>query len=438
MKRKKTPKKTPSRKPNDDSNRTYKRGLQDLGLIVAILLALLAPIHRGKDGLQYYLMDGGHADRMNASVATTSTTAATNASFNCLEQRGMSGKWILDWDYANQTDYTMLGSYSGTWHLANELFRPSPDHPFRSATAWIWQDDNCPVHLLTDPNGFCQVSKQLNISRYAILGDSMACQFFMSLLHLLKMNVPKRRTTFNGIYRRPFVLNCPDNHQIQLWLWRLSPLSDLQNLLLSEEHGLRSFFNQKDQPSRGDKTAILFNTGSWMPTLADFQLGFQAYIQWMDTFDPDKILVFWRPSVPGHLDCQPQATGAINTTQGFDWTADHLMEDRPYTDYEDYQQTTQAVLRAKHNTSTYNWLQIEEYNIYSRVVLRQRAKEALLNTSSHQANRAHIHWLNIFHSTILRRDGHVGFVDCEHYYLPGPTDWWVHFFYSMLLDLSAL
>ena len=47
-----------------------------------------------------------------------------------------------------------------------------------------------------------------------------------------------------------------------------------------------------------------------------------------------------------------------------------------------------------------------------------------------------IQWLNIFRSSILRRDGHVGFDDCSHWAHPGPSDWWVHFFYSHLLDLA--
>ena len=445
VKKTKTSKKAAVGKHNDESSPkgsgSSKKMLLDLGLTIAILLALLSLIHRGKDGVWFIINE----ERTNVSVSTTANTtknnddtAAINGFLNCLERRGNSGTWVLDWDYANQTDYTMLGSYSGNWHVANEIFRPSPGHPFRSATAWKWQDDHCPVHLLTHPETFCQVSRQLNISRYAILGDSMSCQFFMSLLHLLQMNIPKRRTTFRGIMR-PFVLNCPGDYQIKLWNWRFSPLSDLQNNLpLSEDHGLRYFINHQDGgDDDNDKTAIVFNTGLWMPTQADFQLGFQAYIDWIDTFDPDKMLVFWRPTIPGHVDCQPRPIGAINHTQAVDWTLEYELEDRPYTDYEDYQQTTQSIMRTNPNTSTYNWFQIERYNHYSRVVLQKREEEALLNVSSNQPNRAHIHWLNIFPSSILRRDGHVGFVDCVHYNLPGPTDWWVHFFFSMLRDIST-
>mmetsp|Transcript_956 Transcript_956/g.1355 ORF Transcript_956/g.1355 Transcript_956/m.1355 type:complete len:107 (+) Transcript_956:610-930(+) len=53
-------------------------------------------------------------------------------------------------------------------------------------------------------------------------------------------------------------------------------------------------------------------------------------------------------------------------------------------------------------------------------------------------SRFDIHWLNVFPSAVLRRDGHVGFGDCLHYSIPGPTDWWAHFFHSALLDVAAL
>ena len=70
---------------------------------------------------------------------------------------------------------------------------------------------------------------------------------------------------------------------------------------------------------------------------------------------------------------------------------------------------------------------IESYNAY--------AQENLANRT---ADKAHIQWLNIFNSSVLRRDGHIGFGDCGHYYMPGPVDWWVHFFFSALLDRSKL
>jgi hypothetical protein len=47
-----------------------------------------------------------------------------------------------------------------------------------------------------------------------------------------------------------------------------------------------------------------------------------------------------------------------------------------------------------------------------------------------------IHWLNVYNSSILQLDRHIGCGDCLHYYLPGPTDWWAHFFYSAVRDLA--
>jgi hypothetical protein len=77
----------------------------------------------------------------------------------------------------------------------------------------------------------------------------------------------------------------------------------------------------------------------------------------------------------------------------------------------------------------YGWHKFENFNQYSLEKIKSRA-----------CNRsvASIHWLNVYNSSVLRRDGHVGFGDCLHYYLPGPIDWWSHFFHSALSDLKAL
>jgi len=67
----------------------------------------------------------------------------------------------------------------------------------------------------------------------------------------------------------------------------------------------------------------------------------------------------------------------------------------------------------------------EAYNGYSHKKIQERSDD-----------KVRIHWLNVYNSSVLRRDGHVGFGDCLHYYSPGPTDWWVHFFYSAIRDLA--
>lgn len=46
--------------------------------------------------------------------------------------------------------------------------------------------------------------------------------------------------------------------------------------------------------------------------------------------------------------------------------------------------------------------------------------------------------LDVYWMTALRRDGHPSNVDCLHYLLPGPPDWWNHLFYSNLREFANL
>ena len=163
-----------------------------------------------------------------------------------------------------------------------------------------------------------------------------------------------------------------------------------------------------------------------MKSMKDYKEAFDSLVQWLDSFpDPSKVVAIFRPTIPGHVGCQPSGNN--------NWSLPVL--ETPHRSYNDYETTTKnALLNGAVTTQqAYNWPLIEEYNAYSRQALNQRSDD---NDSSIR-KRVKIHWLNVFNSSVLRRDGHVGFEDCLHFYNPGPTDWWVHFFYTMMLDLAA-
>ena len=76
---------------------------------------------------------------------------------------------------------------------------------------------------------------------------------------------------------------------------------------------------------------------------------------------------------------------------------------------------------------------VEAFNEYSRSVFSRRNHH-----NQTTGNLLQVHWLNIYNSTVLRKDGHVAFGDCLHYLQPGPYSNWVHLFYSGLLDLARM
>lgn len=128
-------------------------------------------------------------------------------------------------------------------------------------------------------------------------------------------------------------------------------------------------------------------------------------------------MAFFRPTVTGHVGCTPWGNIATDLNS-YDRNDPIELHQSPYQSYTEYS----AVWA--NQTKPYNWGLIESFNEYSRNVLAHHRQPGQLD----------IQWLNVFPSTILRRDGHVGFGDCLHYSLPGPTDWWAHLFFSMLLD----
>jgi hypothetical protein len=96
-----------------------------------------------------------------------------------------------------------------------------------------------------------------------------------------------------------------------------------------------------------------------------------------------------------------------------------------------------GVFRQSQKDDPYDWNLMEGYNAHAARVLQERRRAQLL-TPSTSTKTTVIRLLNVWNATILRKDGHVGFDDCLHYNLPGPTDWWVHFWYAALQDLAVL
>jgi hypothetical protein len=163
-------------------------------------------------------------------------------------------------------------------------------------------------------------------------------------------------------------------------------------------------YHQFVQANDDGRTAVVANVGLWMNTMEEYVEAFDILLAWLDSFQRDKVLAFFRPSVPGHVRCSPSG------------------RQPPYENYDEYSNYTNSQERP------FNWHLMESFNAHSKSVFAQRHG---------RPDHLPIDWLNVFPSTILRRDGHVRHKDCLHYSLPGPPDWWVHFLFTMLLDMAA-
>jgi len=378
----------------------------------------------------------------------------------CLERRGTSGRWIQDWDYANRSSYPNHGSYS-TWHLADQNFTKTPDQPYRLAMSYRWIDDECPVHEV-DIEDFCGACVALGIHQILVLGDSLNIEFVQSLQSLLGFPPEGRRATAFNARFKPWTMTCPSHgpsslgHKITFWLMRYQPHSDWKQLgdeARNNNGRARDFIDKSTH-----KTAIVANLGAWMQGSTQFEEAVTWFLEWMASLrDPSKVVPFWRPTVPGHLGCHPE--GTKEEIKQYNWVKPVLQE--PYANYLEYKQT-QDIFRAKDNdTKRKSWEYFEGWNGWSyqkmyrtnSTTFGSRDRDSFGNnnnnsstivdsnhsvsgTKSSSSSHNTIHWLNVFPSTVLRRDGHAGFGDCLHYYLPGPIDWWSHLFHSALLDLA--
>ena len=178
-----------------------------------------------------------------------------------------------------------------------------------------------------------------------------------------------------------------------------------------------------------------------------YEEAFTWFLEWMESLtDPSKVVPFWRPT-----GCHPEGKKEVTH---YNWVQPVLEE--PYTDYVEYKQT-QDIFMAKDNAGpgkNKRWEYFEGWNDWSyhkmyrtnSTTFGTRDRDTFGSNSTLDSNHSisetnnsssnTIHWLNVFPSTVLRRDGHIGFGDCLHYYLPGPIDWWSHLFHSALLDLA--
>jgi len=368
------------------------------------------------------------------SIARNYSSQSTrNEGEICTTKRGSNGKWVQDWAYAKRFTYELEGSYTN-WHVASQKFQPTREQPYRLATSWRWEDYRCPVMEIS-LLGFCHVAAKLDVTRILILGDSLSIQFGISFLSLLRFPPRGRRTSFNGILKQ-FTVPCTNtsfenetkqliSFNVDLLIYRRSPIGDFEYLNHeSYSNGTLANDQRTFVENNPNRTVIIANTGAWMKGMGNYTFAFHSILNWIDSF-PDansKILAFYRPTIPGHFKCKPNAPN-ITTPAEFNWT--EPVQQSPYDDYSDYLLDTQMILSSDDRIEKYNWLDFESYNRYSHQFIENRTEDSLK-----------IYWLNIFNSSVLRQDGHVGFGDCLHYYHPGPTDWWVHFFYSMLWDVA--
>jgi hypothetical protein len=352
---------------------------------------------------------------------------------------GLEGKWIQDWDYSDRTTYINHEELAN-WGFSGDAMKPI----HRWDSSWRWEDSNSAVTEIST-NGFCQVCYKLGITRLFIVGDSITQLFYKALLSLLGFQ-PVGMSSFDFLTIHNYYIPCDQSdtpaefRSVEMKYMRVLKLDEVLELgnPSSKVEGIKISEYANFIESNPNRTAIIFNTGAHMKDLNEYKEGFDFLLNWLDSLkvkDSSKIIGFYRDTVPGHPECEPHGIkGDSSKKENFNKT---MLQLEPYADYDQYRETTDSMIqKAKENKSSVEWPwywyqhangTLESYNTYSKEVFAKRSNDSF-----------RVHWLNTYNSTILRRDGHDAFGDCLHYHVPGPVDWWVHFFYSTLLDAAGL
>jgi hypothetical protein len=313
-------------------------------------------------------------------------------SHKCKSMRGEAGKWVQDWEYAERANYPVHGSYND-WYVHAQKFRPTLETPFRWATTWRWEDEECPVHEIS-LDAFCRVSWQLNLTRYLFMGDSLTIQFLLSMLSLLGLSPKKEANPFQKL-QKPILVPCsfPDhqsNHttvkfNITLWAFRRKQLKQwavLKQQVATNTTGSDQYHQfVQTNPNR---TAVVANAGAWMNSTDEYVDAFDSLLAWLDSLSKGKVMAFFRATLPGHVACKP--LGEARDRESYDWTDPHELHESPYQNYSEY-----SMAEAIQN-KPFNWRLVESFNEYAHNLLTQR-----------QPDQLNVQWLNVFPSTILRR-----------------------------------
>lgn len=393
----------------------------------------------GKDVLAYMRMyapmcfiENIHFEQKKEEFASEAHPQSGNSKRNVDTLRGTSGKWVKDWNFAKRAGYIHANSIT-EWGISNLTLETALK---RNATAWKWIDDNSPVTEIS-LDGFCKVCHHLDITRLFIVGDSLSRGFRFSLEALL--GIPpaysNRNKLFEYITQEQMLIPCSQSANfsgVTVAFQGIKKLEQVKALVASETPEFIS--------TNPNNTAIIFNIGVHMKNFEEYKEGFDLMMAWFNSWkvDRSKLHAFFRESIPGHPNCTPGSQ--LDSNKRFQILKSDTTE--PFKTYTDYIETTQENMQAQiqmKNQTSWHWYDfkyangtIEQCNAYSKEVLFDSTRSKLTRDDELQ-----FHWLNVYNSTILRRDGHEGFGDCLHYVLPGPPDWWVHFFYSALLDLAG-
>ena len=316
-------------------------------------------------------------------IDDTVDSTVTFQAMDCLLHRGESGKWVRDWKYTQSAMYPIEDGVDGRSNsFENE------GSPFRGEASWRWHDaSGCDV-IVTDKKSWCKVMSDLNISHVYLAGDSTMMDFSKSLKSMLFEGSPPNDT---------------DTH--------FSKLPCGQYLSTTVLYHIQSDTNREPPfltESGSGRKLVLFNIGAGIQRMDNFERNLTEFTEWIDEWRRPNDIIFFRSLVPARKLCTPCCDKAIVVSTKGDDIA-------PSASIHSERAECREIEQSLHQRRSFN-----EY-------ARQLSAEY------------RIRYLNVYNSTILGSDDTLTSTDpCEDDFHSGRVEWWVHFLYSSLLDVSKL
>ena len=343
----------------------------------------------------------------------------------CRHIRGRFGRWVQDMMLAPKMQYkTPLNHLYGK---ADSSFQPTEQMPFRRSTTFKWEPTEFPfcgvVELMTVER-LCEALESLDIVRLFMVGDSLQQSHAYSLWKLLGHEDDPQLEDSPPLPSFVKDLDCPKS-KIQFSYTRNDQMKENNHpVSMPKEIGNCSKYCYPwtdSYRSHPGKTLLIASIGTHFHDKVVFQEAFDEFIRTIDSIRRSDDIVLFRTNVPGHFDCNDKEIPN---------------KKKPFDSFFEYLPT---------GTNIFSWDQFIHYNEYAERVLYERSYEV---RNSKLQNMVKIELLDVYPMTVLRSDGHIGGeecqgsycqktnIDCLHYNLPGPIDWWNHLMYNNILDIA--
>jgi len=366
---------------------------------------------------------------------------------DCANIRGRLGTWKYDKTYANRSHYKTK------WILSEQYLSGPYNH-----SSYVWNDaePSCDIQEMNLP-GLCQALTSLNMTRILVLGDSMEfmrLKSFYNLLGLPDTTDHHLRPRFQ--MRHEHVLSCPNNDNtndnsptnIPIIFYRVNhlqpllaenytadpslPLPEIRRLQATERwarefqgdkkvweyfvcYGVRQAVYPdedghcpwvKEYLASQGKTMLISAVGPHFHHLSAFREMMDRFMTLFRQHPRPQDLVWFRTVSPGHVGC-----------------GDLISPTAPLSSLGSFQ-------KLYAHATQYDWDQFIQYNQHMEAQVLKAQDDPTWKGPS-------MDLLDIYWTMALRHDGHPSSIDCMHYLLPGPPDWWNHLFYSNLVDLAG-